>query len=52
MKIRTVKKAIRAFAEGRRTPLMKTVRLDNISYLEYKHKCGKARRESMQADGS
>lgn len=31
MKLRTVKKAIRAMARGKRTPLMKQVRLDNIS---------------------
>ena len=35
MKIRTVKKAIKDWMKGKRTPLMKKVRLDNISYFEY-----------------
>lgn len=35
MKIRVIKKAIKAIAEGRRTPLMKKVTLDNVSFFQY-----------------
>lgn len=33
MKIRTVKKAIKALKEGRNTPLLKKVRLNNVAYF-------------------
>ena len=35
MKLRTVKKAIKAFRDGRKTPLLKKVRLDDVAYFEY-----------------
>ena len=35
MKLRTVKKAIRAIARCKKTPLLKKVRLDNISEMMY-----------------
>lgn len=34
MKIRTVKKALKALRDGRKTPLLKKVRLSNVSYFE------------------
>lgn len=34
MKIRTVKKAIKALRDGRKTPLFRKVRLSNIEYFE------------------
>lgn len=34
MKIRTIKKAIKALRDGRRTSLLAKVRLSNIVYLE------------------
>lgn len=33
MKIRTVKKALKALRDGRKTPLMRKVRLSHISYF-------------------
>lgn len=33
MNIRTVKKAVKAFRDGRKTPLLKKVRLTNIAYF-------------------
>lgn len=32
MKIRTVKKALKALRDGRATPLLKRVRLSNVAY--------------------
>ncbi len=34
MNIRTVKKAVKALRDGRRTPLLRKVRLSNLSYFE------------------
>ena len=34
MKLRTVKKAIKAMRDGRKTPLFKKVRLDDVAYFE------------------
>ena len=33
MKIRTVKKALKAMRDGRKTPLLKKVTLENIAYF-------------------
>lgn len=35
MKIRTVKKVLKAWTEDRYTPLFKKVTLDNITFFEY-----------------
>ena len=35
MKIRIVKKAIKALKEGRNTPLLKKVRLNNVVYFAH-----------------
>ena len=32
MKIRTVKKAIKALSEGRKTPLLRKVKLSNVTF--------------------
>lgn len=46
MKLRTVKKALRAWAEERYTPLFKVVRLDDITYFEYYRKTKRERNEA------
>ena len=33
MKIRTVKKALKALRDGRKTPLLRKVRLSNLAYF-------------------
>lgn len=48
MKIRTVKKALRFMAEGKRTPLMRRVRLDNVTEFEYYRERKRRRREESK----